>query len=282
MNKQEKLRNIIAYIMAFVLSVVLTLTTLLVGVKSTFFHETFILNQLDKSDYSTHVYEYFVDVSESLSILYGVDEEYLLSSFSKEKVEQDILRSMKMTLRNQTPDFFKEDLSNQVEQSLLAYAQSIDLTITTEVQEGISELKDELIKDYARIIQVPLFKNYAQAKGVVDQYIWWAIGALVALSLFLIGFLLKLFRHRHRALRMIAYATIAVGMMNLIILFPVYTSRFYEQIQISPQFFKILITSVVKTSLVYMMLYSIVWFVLSLGLTFWSESLRKKTSKKVR
>ena len=279
MNQQERLRQIIAYLMAFILSVVLTLSMLLVGIKATIFNDTFILHQLDKSNYSNHVYDYFVDVSESLSILYGVDSEYLLQAFSKEQVETDILRSMRMILRNETPDFFEEQLTDDIKVGIIAFAQSIDLTMTEELEEGMNELTGLLVEDYTRIIQVPLFLNYAQAKQVVDQYIWWGIGAMILLSLFLMGFLLKLYRHRHRSMRLITYAVLAGGLMNLFILVPVYTSRFYDQIQISPNFFKILIGSIVRSSLSTMMFYSLGIFMLAGLLIFWSESMRNQLRK---
>ncbi len=272
-------RNGLAIVLALVLSVVLTITGLLVSLKSTLFFENFVFTQIEDVDYAFYVQEYFLEVVASKAVLYGVDAEYLNEPFTQEKMKEDIFRSTRLMFDGETPDFFLDELSDDVKAHLIAYANDNNITLTIEVEAGIDELTASLVKDYTRIMQVPLFKNFVSVKVVFDRIFWIALSGLVVFGGLIGWMLMKLYKNKHRGLRMMSHATSAAGLMSLIILVPMYFSRFYERIQIRPRFFNLLLSEIIESALGVSILIAVGWFVISGLLIYSSEHQRSIKNK---
>jgi hypothetical protein len=272
-------RDGLALVLALVLSVVLTVGGLLVSLKATIFFENFIIEQIEDVDYAFYVQEYFLEVVESKAILYGVDVDYLNEPFTQEKMKEDIFRSTRLLFDKQTPDFFVDELTDDIKAHLIDYANDQNITLTYDIEAGIDELTQDLVKDYSRIMQVPLFKNFVEVKETFDRVFWFAFSGLLVFAGVILLMLWKLYQNKHRGLRMISYATSAAGVMSLILLVPLYVSRFYERIQIRPRFFNLLLAEIIESALGVSILIAIGWFVISGVLIYTSEQKRSLIKK---
>ncbi len=272
-------RDGLAIILALVLSVVLTASGLLVSLKTTIFFENFIIEQIEDVDYAFYVQEYFMEVVESKAILYGVDADYLNEPFTQAKMKEDIFGSTRMLFDRQTPDFFVEELEDDIKAHLIDYAKDHNITLTIEVEAGIDELTQALVKDYTRIMQVPLFKNFVDVKEIFDRVFWIALSGLLVFAGVILWMLMRLYQNKHRGLRMISHTTSAAGLMSLVLLVPLYVSRFYERIQIRPRFFNLLLAEIIESALGVSILIALGWFVVSGILIYSSEHARSLIKK---
>ncbi len=279
-HNDTRLRDKIAIVLTLIMSILLTVSSFLISIRATVFVEGFVFKQLEDIDYVYLVQDYFMEVVTSRAVLYGVDVTYLSDAFTTEKMKEDIFRSTRMLFDGQRPDFFVEELSDDLKEHLIAYVDDQGMTLTVEVEAGIDELTGKLVNDYTRIMQVPLFRNYVEAKNQFGRIFWWAIAGLSVLIGVIVTLILRLYKHRHRALRLLSHGTSAVGLMSLIVLVPIYLSKAYQRIQISPRFFNLLLAETIESALLISILIALSWFVASFFLIEGSERSRKKAFKK--
>ncbi len=213
-GKRGRMRNIISWILSFILCLFLTLLALLIVVQATLLSPVFFKAQVEKSNYTAHVIEDMEEIFVSYGMSSGFDEAFFTSVLSETGVRADIDAEID---RLYTPDLAGADVDgfqNNLTDMLLENVRTRDIEITDEVTQAVSYLAEVCAQTYGEGVRLPLASYAAGALRTLRTPMVMATIALALLSLFVLFFLFSL-RRRKTFCRYAIYATSGSALLLL-------------------------------------------------------------------
>lgn len=235
----KKLSNgtILSMLGSLLLAVFLSILAIMLSVKLGFTTNSAVINSMNKVNYYQIVYEDFMSKSESLIIPSGLGKEVFDGVFSVEQMKKDGTRYLKAELNSTTFQINTETYRKKLSDNIYAYIDANNLTADGNVDEIVTHLIDDIMKDYINAIRVP----YAATIGVIFRniayYFNYVFVAMLVLSVGVIILIVAQNPHkRNRIFRYLAYSTMSGAISTLVI--PVFcmVTRFYRKLQIYPEY----------------------------------------------
>ncbi len=274
-------RLIISLLLSFFIALFLSLSTYLVAAYFGFFNESVIYNSLDSSDYYTTALNYYSNSTKTLTVLYGVDDTVLKDTVNSVKFRIDVDNCIHTSFYGKVCSIDTENMQSKITANMTAFMVAEDITLTTEVQTGIDEFTKMTLDNYAKSVNIPYFSYYVKVKNKADGLILAAVLILTLISGFLISLIFGMYKRKLKALRYIIYGTISTGLICIIL--PVYLvwTKFYERVQITPNYVSQLISSLLHRGLWVFIWLGIGWLILSILLLILKQKLMHQNEKHV-
>lgn len=275
--------KVISMIASMLLSVFLTILAILFSVKLGFASNNSIINSMDKVGYYDMVYEEFISKSESLIIPNGLGVEVLDGVFSKEQIRSDgnsyLTAELNSNVFNVNIDRYKEKLS----ENIYAYVAEKNLKVEGDADKVINDISDEIIDYYIEIIRVP----YASTIGVIFRTITQAFPILtIVMFIFALvtGWIIFVQKphKKNRILRYFSYSVMSAAFSTLLIPMYCIITRFYEKIQIRPEYVYRFIVKYINDGVNILLVTGIVLFVIAIGMITGSTYIKSRYVKKSR
>ncbi len=233
MKNQEKARSIIASFTVLMLTLCIVVWIGLITINPFFFSQDAMTEAMVKSSFSNNDYDEWVAKSKDVATQYGVDEEVVEGIVSKEKMESDIQLTLHKTSLDGDPFIDTLELSRELRSRLVAFMESQELTMTSEVQAGIDELVTLITDDYIRSATIPYYDLYLSARNRIE-----IPSRNLSIILFLLIVSLAYFLYRllaqKRWNRSLTTALLSTGWIYFLIPGYLYVEGFYDRIQIRP------------------------------------------------
>jgi len=170
-------------------------------------------------------------------------------------------------------------MENKISTNMTAFMVAQDITLTTEVQTGIDEFTKMTLDNYAKSVNIPYFSYYVDVKNKADGLILAGSLGLALIGGFLISLILGMYKRKLKALRYIIYSTITTGLLCIIV--PVYLlwTKFYERVQITPNYVSQLISSLIFRGLWVFVWLGFGWLILSAILLYLKQKWMRQNEK---
>lgn len=259
----SKVRNLLSYFFAFLLSVIFVIITGLMIIRFGIFSESRFLSVFDQ-DY----YQYTMDVIRTNAEYYtaptGIDNTVLEDAFNTEEIKADIKGNVHaaFTGGEYTPD--TTEITRRLDSNLRAFF-SANQIVPAEgtIQNVIDEFTTDIGEIYSDSVTLPGLESIGLLRARYMRYDKLALAALLAAALILIITIIRLHHYIHRSLRYIAYAAGGAALMLLIVPCGLYLSKFYVGFNFQPRYFYHFMVCLVVRILQALMLGGIFWLVVA-------------------
>lgn len=256
----------LSIIIAFLLSIFLTMASYLGGIYFGLFNKTLILDSLNKTSYYGAIVDYTVDKAEALAIPMGLKPEVFKDVFTLDETyaEGKTLIEANLNGREYTPNTSK--MKERLISNINLYLKQQNLTTTTEQQANINTFANTVADEYSKNLTIPYIKYFTNLRNIFSKLVIVGIPVLLALSAFAVFLLIRLHSWLHRALRYIAYSTLATSLMTAI--FPIFLliNGSYKRINITPEYFYNFIMNYITESILTFIYISLLLLAISIFL----------------
>lgn len=250
MSKSNKVSTfILNSIIAFLLSIFLTMICYLCGIYFGMFQKNVIVTSMDHSRLYQNMNDSTLDIVKPLSIPFGVDEtvfDHVLSVDETATQSKNILLS-RLNHTDYTPDV--SQMKDRLKANIYTYLKNHDLNTDAEQKDNIDKFVALVAAQYQYDLNIPYITYVIKYSNLFHKIMIIGIPFLLGLSIFAIFLIMKLNRMWHKGLRFIAYSTIATAIMTAGIPTFLLISRPYQNLNITPDYFKIFIIRYLDKSL---------------------------------
>ena len=233
MKNQEKARSVIASFTVLMLTICTVTMIGLLVITPFFLSQNALTEAMEKSTFSSNVYDEWLVKSKDIATQYGVDEEVVNSLISQTKMEEDIGLTLQETNLDGDPFIDTLSLSQELRSRLVAFMESQGLTLTSEVQAGIDELVDLVTDDYIRSATIPYYDLYLSARdriGIPARN----LSIILFLLIVSLAYFLARLLPRRQWYRSMTTVVLSTGWIYFLIPGFLYVEGFYDRIQIRP------------------------------------------------
>lgn len=251
MSKQKKGESSfwLSTIIAFLLAIFLTMASYLGGTYFGLFNKTLILDSMNKTSYYNSIITYTQEKAESLAIPIGIPAEVFNDVFTLDETyaEGNALIKAKLNGANYTPD--TTNVKQRIVANINTYLTTQNLSVTSEQKANITTFAQTVADEYSNNLSIPYLQYYVQLRNMVSKLVMIGLPVFLLLSLFAIVLLIKLHTWMHRALRYIAYSTLAASLMTAVLPIYILAKGVYRRINISPEYFYNFVMSYITQSI---------------------------------
>lgn len=271
-NKKKKsnklLKKVISTLLSFLLAVIFTVGSVLIGVYIGFLNENRIIDGLNYKDYYSGVESTFYENSKDISTPIGLPDTVLDGIVESEKVHQDVKNYVVSAVNGQTFIFDIDSLKNKLEENVRGYFASQEWEIQPEQEATIPEYTQLIADEYIKCVKLPLVEHFASAKRVYQKILLFAIPSIVILSAIIIFMMLHMQKWKHRGIRYIVYSSFATMLMVAIPGVVALASGFYKHINISSEYLYYALVKYISNGLWVFIYLALIWIVVSVALLF--------------
>lgn len=282
MSKKSKkiARNILSSFLAFFLTVLLTVGTLLVSIYTGFFMKGKILDGLNYKDYYAGVEEYFYQDVKDMSIPSGLPEEVLDGIVDSQTIHEDVKGYVLAVLDGKEYVFRTEGMQKKLSDNIYAYFQDENVQMSELQEKTIPQYVQTVADRYEEDLKVPLLTYIYKARCLCSR-LFVAVGAGILLIGGAIVFsLIRLYRWKHRGLRYVIYSTIATSVMVATPAFAARISGFYKRIGISAKHLYNAFVAYVENGINMLFYMAVGWIIITCILLFFVSYLKKNGKRR--
>lgn len=268
MRKKENQKSIwlLSTVIAFLLSIFLTMLSYLGGIYFGIFNKRILLDSMNTADYYESINEYTYNSVSSLAIPLGLDESIFEGVFTLENASAE---GQKLITANLNGETYAPDLSGMEQRltdNINNYLYHQGLTANEEQQQNIGKFVTTISDQYRSNLKVPYISYYTQVRGLFLKIFVIGMPILLILSIGAVILLIRLHKWWHKGLRFITYATLAATIMTCILPLSLLISEVYKRIHISPEYFYYFMTRYIGRSLTTFMIVSAILLAISIVL----------------
>lgn len=228
------LQKVPRIIIAFIASVALTATGLLICLKMTLFSQEFMIHQATQSDYvaltTKDINEYIQDNARGSNIPPEIMEDIV----SEKQVDKN-LKSFIRAIYTDVPFRLtgESELRQTIQQKIDTYASEKGITIDEEAQKNIANLIDQNILVFTKYVEIPTFKHYAKQVMLYNSKLTLLISITMIVDIILLAALWMISgRYLHHKIRYFAYTFGGAALMLLVLPTIIYFSGKIERIAV--------------------------------------------------
>lgn len=278
-NKKNAIRQTISYILAFLLSVCLTLITLLVVVKFGCFNEKSLYKNMSSYGYYDYVYDDILADVKSMTIPTGFPESIYEGVITQTHVYNDVNGSLKAQFTGSSYVTSSADIKQALRDNINKYFEENEYIATESEETAIGDYLNSVSNCYDKYIKMPLGDYLIKAEGMFNKIFLIAVIALLVVSAIIAYVILQLYKWIHRALRFFSYASFGAAAMITAAPAYLYLEKVYYRFNLSPESFYKLITTYIDNVLELFMYFGLLWLVV--GIVFICATVLAKKHQKV-
>lgn len=261
-------RSIVSIILSFLLAVIFTAGSILVGVYIGFLNENRIIDGLNYKDYYSGVENKFYEKITDISTPMGIPESVVSGIVESETIHQDVKNYVVAAVNGQTFVISTDTLKANLETNVRTYFISLGWELSAEQEATLPEYTQIVADEYVSLVKVPFVEHFAQAKDMLRKIILIALPIIAVLTGLCVFLLLKMQRWKHRGVRYVTYSTFSAMVMVALPGIAALISGFYEKINISSEYLYNALVKFISNGLWVFIYLAIVWLVISVSLLF--------------
>lgn len=262
-RKKFDAKTIITVILAFVLSIVLTSGTYLVGIRGGYLSKNSITKSIKESNYVVGLHDYVLEEIEYFSTPMGIPSEVIEEVFTQEIFEKDVKAYFNSKLKNEVVTLSGDELAENLETKVKEYLSSQNITMSKEQESVLTTYIEDIKTEYQSLLKMPFIDQFVKVQKLYAKLFYPLMLGLIIFSVVIIIFMKKLQRWTHRFYRYLSYSTLAAFMMSVIIPVSALVTQFYRKIVLTPKYFYDIIMTYLQNGFIVMLLCSIVWILVS-------------------
>lgn len=268
-NKSKKwLKGIISVILSFLLAVIFTVGSIVIGIYIGFMNENRLLDGLNYKDYYSSVEKSFYEKSKDISIPVGLPETVLEGIVESEKVHSDVKSYVVSSMNGQTFIISTEELKNKLEENVRKYFSEQNIVMTPEQEATIPEYTNIIAAEYEAAVKVPLVTYFNQAKLIIQKVILILVPVSILLAAIIIFILVRMRKWKHRGIRYVVYSCISTAIMVAIPGIVMLSGGVYKRINIASDYLYYALVKYISNGLWVFIYLSIVWIALAVSMLF--------------
>lgn len=265
-KKNRRLRFIISSVLSFLLAVLLTVGTLIIGVFVGFINENRVLDGLNYRDYYSSVEETFYQNAADLTTPIGLPESLVENIVDSKLVYEDVRGYVRASIQGETYKFHTDELEQNLTGNVNRYFESEGLVMNEEQQNTVPEYAKMISEQYEEDLKLPFIKYFHSMERNFKKVMMVVLPGVAFLAIFIITMLWRMYRWKHRAIRFMIYATFASAGMVAIPSVLALISGFYKKINISTEYVYYAFVRYINNGFMVFLYLAAGWLVISLGL----------------
>lgn len=232
------MRRIISCILAFMLSVCMALTALLIIIRLGVISENVLYDNLNSSRYYTFVYNELMGNIKSITVPTGFPEDIYKAVITETDIYSDINGSIRAQFKKISYTTKAAVIQQQLNKNIIAYFDEIGYTVESDEESKlIADYVRTVAEEYNRCIGVPLSTYIIKADRILDKVFWAAAGVLVFAMAAIIFIIFRLYKSVYWLLKYFSYALTGNAFMLLAYPAWMYIGRIYYRLNLSPESF---------------------------------------------
>lgn len=264
-SSKKILTGVISTVLSFLLAIIFTVGSVLLGVYIGFLNENRIIDGLNYKDYYAGVEESFHEKCKDLSTPIGLPETVLEGIVESETIHQDVKGYVTSAVNGQTYVFETDGMKIRLEQNVREYFASQGWEMNAEQEATIPEYTQLIADEYVASVKVPFVEKFATAKRLFQKILLIGMPVMIILAGIIIALLLGMQRWKHRSIRYVAYSAFATTIMVAIPGIVALKSGFYEKINISTEYLYYALVKYIENGLWVFVYLAVVWLAISVG-----------------
>ena len=218
----ERAKKIISYILAIVLTMLISAAFLLISVNFTILNKDNVKKQLHEVDYSYRICDIIVDSTNDYILQSGFDESILSKDFIRQEAQTDISNVMDSIYYGAELKVSSDEIKQKLYENIEKYIAENDYEVSEETRNDIETFKTTIVDKYEKNVvyakdSIQEIANYVQkAKRIV-------LIAIIVVTVLAIIIAIVMFKLHKPA---IATSLLATGIMFTAV-------KFYSEINIA-------------------------------------------------
>lgn len=274
----SKYRKVIAYLLSFILSLLMLLSTLCLVAYFRVMSERHIINTLG-DEYYEGVLKTAVASAEDITMPTGIDVSVIDGVFDIDGVKRDVNGYISAAFAGETYTPDTEASDNRLYKNVSEFLDSHDVTLVNEKKETIDAYIKEINAEYALHTKLPGLGIISKYRTKYLKIVTIAFFVLLGLSVIITAIIIKMYRHPHRGMRFIAYATGGTALMALAAPLYLLIGGRYKGLNLSPEHFYNFAIRLITRLLVSCVIAAVIWLLITAALAFAIQMMRKRLIK---
>ncbi len=282
MSREKWKQNAPRIILAFIATLAIVSTLLLVSLRATIFNQEYMIKQSKTSGYVTAITKDINEYIQDNARASNIPPEVVKDTVKEDLVQQNVDSFIRAIYTDVPYRLVGTDvIRNNLNQAIETYAKEKKLDITDkETQTNIQHFTDESLNVFERYVAIPTFRTFAkQLISYNKQFVMIIILSGIFSLLLLIGLVLVSGRYLHRRLRYLAYTFAGAGLMLIVLPTILYKSNQIDHLAIQSKALYGFITIYLKNAILLVIHLGIGCVVLGVFAMLVSELLRRKVSR---
>ncbi|MGY3766732.1 hypothetical protein ACWOAH_09435 [Vagococcus vulneris] len=276
-KKQRLIRQFIWGFVAFAITIFLSGFIILLIIQHTIFSGDYYLKQADKTDYFQKVHKEVIVSIQDLGRGSGIPPKVLSNAIEQKQVTTDMTMYLKHALNQEDFQPQKEPVQNLIEKKVTVYAKEKSGKLSKQELDGINYFTEEAYKQYISYLKIPFLAALGQKIGTFNQQIMLFLISLGLGTVILSGMLIfLLYKRLFMLLRYLSFAFSGTGLILITMPLIIITSKVINRLSIQQPSLYTLMTTVLKGSLIRLIVLGSLFIIISLILSYSSVQLRKK------
>ncbi|MDR0887007.1 MAG: hypothetical protein LBN22_11790 [Clostridiales Family XIII bacterium] len=215
-NQRHRAKAVVSTLLAFVLSTVLVLLTVLVIVQATLLNDQYMKTQVDKSNYVTLVKDEIDNSFISYGQSSGFEESFFSGKVTDLDLRQDLVSELNKLYNPNSSGANVDKFRTDIYVSMIDYAKAQGDEITPEVDEAVSYLADLCKETYRLEVTTPFTTQLYTALHKLQGLMIFGFIGIGLLFLVVIAFLLGVHKKKYRAVPYVSYSFLSAGLVLLV------------------------------------------------------------------
>ncbi|MEG2597789.1 MAG: hypothetical protein RR977_05100, partial [Oscillospiraceae bacterium] len=203
---RSQLRNGIAIVFAFFLSLFIAASALLVVLQATALNEKFLLRQVERSDYVGNAIESINNEFISYGMASGFDEKFFSSVLEKDTVRADVNRMFESLYQEKTVEVDVQKFADTLYGKLVDNLKERGIIQTPEIQRSVQQLSRTCAITYRDGIKMPFMPQLLDLLHKAQKPVLFAMIVAFALAAFTVFFLFSIHPRKIETVRPILYS----------------------------------------------------------------------------
>lgn len=277
MSKETKkiARNFLSSVLAFFLTILLTVGTICVSVYVGFFMKGRILDGLNYKDYYARVENFFYQNAKDMTIPSGLPTEVIDGIVDSQTIHDDVKGYVLAALEGKAYEFHTDSLKENLTDNVYAYFEKENIQVSELQEETIPQYVQSISDKYEEDLKVPLITYISKAKRIYTKVLIAVMTGVILLGGAIVIALFRMYRWKHRGLRYIVYSTIATAVMVAAPAFAAHATGFYKRIGINAKHLYNAFVAYVENGINMLFYMAIGWVIVTCVLLFLISILKK-------
>lgn len=274
---RHKVRHIIYGIISFVLSFVLFLFSFAIVLQSTILNPSYIMDNMNASNYFVDKRDEIKESLVNLGYASGLDEKFFENVVDEVTIHDNTQAYLNSFYAGEEAKIDTTAFKQKFNSELDSYISKNNLKVAN---DGSREyLINQAANIYAAALRIPLFATLSVYLIALKNMMPLIIGGLAVLVAILCVIIIFTNRWKHRAVRYICYSTSAAFLTVGIIPAVLLSTGYMSKINIDSRAFYNLFVQSMNNILIAIVICSVIFFIVSIGLFFLHKSMRRHASE---
>ena len=278
--RKRRLRTVFSYLFTFFIAFFVFVMVLLTVTKYTVLSSSYFLKQMDAVDYYANTAMQLNQMIKQNAVPAGLPSEMFENYIQEEDIRSDMITYEEALIAKQEAQVSTASIKQRLQRDITSYASEKKITLTNTMQTGIDNFIKTIEDKYQYLTQFPYFHVYVSMIHIFSTIYWIVMPIVLLATGVLIFFVYRLHGGWRRRRRYYAYAFIGGGLLTSALPMYLYSSRFIEKINLSPQYLYDLMVSMMKTYLSYNIMIGMVIIVVGVVCAFVSIKQKKQETKR--